>query len=100
MSHWYEPHAWASTPEEAAATAAVLADVGYRFRQVRRERGYSVRCIADALCIPKRAVRAFERGHIDVRLSFLRHYAAALGVQIIYDIHPIDADSDEGEQQP
>ena len=80
----------ARTGEELLEAATALAEADLRLRralvEARREAGMSQSEVADALGVKQSSVAAFERYDNDPRLSTIRRYALAVGVQIGHDV--------------
>lgn len=58
-------------------------DVGRRIRELREERGLSLRALAEASGLSVNAVSLIERGQSSPTVSTLHRLAAALGVRIV-----------------
>lgn len=60
----------------------IEAEVGWRIRALREEKGWLQRELAQAARLPLRTIGRIERGEVDVRLSTLGKIADALGTSV------------------
>lgn len=68
---------------------AAVAPLGEQVLRARRERGLTLRAVADGGALTWQAVSKIERGERDPKASTLVTLAAALGVTFVVDEHGV-----------